>query len=154
VAAVRWAGPQDVARLREIATAAYAPYVSRIGKQPAPMTADYAAAVAEDEVWVAVAGDVIVGLLVLVPAADHLLLENVAVDPGWQGRGIGARLLAVAEERAAHAGLAEIRLYTNAAMTENIAYYPGHGYIETHRGQGDGFDRVYFSKRLDADQTG
>jgi ribosomal protein S18 acetylase RimI-like enzyme len=148
VAAVRRAGPQDVARLEEIATAAYGPYVPRIGKPPAPMTADYAAAVAADDVWVAVAGDVVVGLLVLVPAADHLLLENIAVDPRYRGRGIGARLLSVAEERAAHAGLAEIRLYTNAAMTENISYYPRHGYVETHRGQGDGFDRVYFSKRL------
>jgi GNAT superfamily N-acetyltransferase len=148
VVAVRQAGPQDVARLREIATAAYAPYVPRIGKPPAPMTADYGAVVAAEHAWVAVAGDTVVGLLVLVPAADHLLLENIAVDPEWQGRGIGARLLAVAEQQAEHAGLAEIRLYTNAAMSENIAYYPRHGYVETHRGQGDGFDRVYFSKRF------
>jgi ribosomal protein S18 acetylase RimI-like enzyme len=148
VTAVRRARPQDVARLEEIATTAYKPYVPRIGKPPAPMTADYAAAVAADDVWVAVAGDVVVGLLILVPAADHLLLENIAVDPRYRGRGIGARLLSVAEERAARAGLAEIRLYTNAAMTENISYYPRHGYVETHRGQGDGFDRVYFSKQL------
>jgi ribosomal protein S18 acetylase RimI-like enzyme len=146
-AAVRRAGPQDVARLAEIAAAAYAPYVPRIGRQPAPKTADYAAAVAADEVWVAVAGEVIAGLVVLVPADNHLLLENVAVDPAYQGQGIGARLLEVAEEVAAAAGRTEIRLYTNAAMTENIAYYPRHGYIETHRGRDDGFDRVHFSKQ-------
>lgn len=111
------------------------------------MTADYAAAVAADEVWVAETGSVIVGLLVLVAAADHLLLENVAVDPDYQGQGIGARLLAVAEEQAAAAGLGEIRLYTHVLMTENQAYYPRHGYVETHRANVDGYDRVFFSKR-------
>jgi hypothetical protein len=37
---------------------------------------------------------------------------------------------------------------TNAAMTENLAFYPRHGYVETHRASQDGFDRVFFSKRL------
>lgn len=153
--AVRKAGPQDVGRLRQIAATAYARYVPRIGRQPAPMAADYAGAVERGEVWVAVCDQVIAGLLVLVPSPGHLLLENIAVDPSYQGLGIGAGLLAVADEQAALAGLAEIRLYTNAAMTENIAYYPRHGYVETHRARSDEFDRVYFSKRLGGgDQTG
>jgi len=112
------------------------------------MTADYAAAVQRGEVWVAMLAETIAGLLVLVRRPDHLLLENVAVHPGFQGTGVGARLLAVADEQAALAGLAEIRLYTNVAMTENLAYYPRHGYVETHRARSDEFDRVYFSKRL------
>jgi ribosomal protein S18 acetylase RimI-like enzyme len=112
------------------------------------MVADYPAAVAEHEVWVALTGDAIVGLLVLVPSADHLLLENIAVDPGYQGRGIGARLLAVADEQAAAAGLGEIRLYTHVLMTENQAYYPRYGYVETHRANVDGYDRVFYRKRV------
>ena len=40
-------------------------------------------------------------------------------------------------------------IYTNAAMTENLAYYPRHGYTQTHRAQLDGFQRVFFRKRLD-----
>jgi hypothetical protein len=43
----------------------------------------------------------------------------------------------------------EIRLHTNAAITENLAYYPQHGYTETHRTQQDGFHRVFFRKRVD-----
>jgi GNAT superfamily N-acetyltransferase len=147
---VRKAGPGDVAEIRAVAAAAYAPYVARIGRPPAPMAADYAAAVGRGEVWVAVGDGAIEGLLVLVPAPDHLLLENVAVRPAAQGTGIGARLLALADDEARRLGLAEIRLYTNAAMTENLAYYPRHGYVETHRGEGDGFSRVYFAKRLPA----
>jgi ribosomal protein S18 acetylase RimI-like enzyme len=72
----------------------------------------------------------------------------VAVDPADRGGGVGARLLALAEEQARSLGLAEIRLYTNAAMTENLACYPRHGYAETGRGEQDGFQRVFFSKRL------
>jgi hypothetical protein len=33
-------------------------------------------------------------------------------------------------------------------MTENQAYYPRHGYVETHRGNDQGFDRVFFRKRV------
>ena len=87
--------------------------------------------------------------IILLFRAGHLLLENVAVLPAAQGRGIGARLLALAEDRARARHVPEIRLYTNAAMTENLAYYPRHGYTETHRAQQDGFHRVFFRKRVD-----
>ncbi len=147
---LRKAAPGDVAEIRVIAAAAYAPYVARIGRPPAPMTADYPAAVERGEVWVAVDDGTVAGLIVLVPRPDHLLLENVAVRPAVQGTGIGARLLALADDQAMRLGLPEIRLYTNAAMTENLAYYPRHGYVETHRGEGDGFSRVYFTKCLPA----
>lgn len=43
----------------------------------------------------------------------------------------------------------EVRLYTSAAMTENLAYYSRQGYTETHRAHHDGIHRVFFRKRLD-----
>jgi GNAT superfamily N-acetyltransferase len=147
---LRRAQPADVAEIRAVAQAAYEPYVARIGRPPAPMTADYAAAVDRGEVWVAAADGAIAGLLVLVQFPDHVLLENVAIRPDVQGTGIGARLLALAEDQARHLGLSQIRLYTNVAMTENLAYYPRHGYIETHRAEDGGYSRVYFSKHLAA----
>jgi GNAT superfamily N-acetyltransferase len=145
---LRRADPADVAELREIAAAAYAVYTPRIGRSPAPVTADYASAVTSGQVWVAVDDARIAGLLVLIERPGHLLLENVAVRPSAQGQGIGSRLLALAEREAARLGLTEIRLYTNAAMTENLAYYPRRGYEETHRAEQDGFQRVFFVKRL------
>jgi hypothetical protein len=33
-------------------------------------------------------------------------------------------------------------------MVENLAYYPRLGYVEYDRRREDGFDRVYFRKRL------
>jgi ribosomal protein S18 acetylase RimI-like enzyme len=148
VLTVRPARESDAAALAAVAAQAYRPYVPRIGREPAPMTADYAQAVRSGLTWVAEADGDIVGLLVLVVHPDHLLLENVAVLPSAQRRGVGARLLALAEDQARARGLDEIRLYTNGAMTENLAYYGRHGYAETHRAEQDGFRRVFFTKRL------
>jgi GNAT superfamily N-acetyltransferase len=148
VVVVRRAEPDDAAALRAVAEAAYQRYVPRIGRKPAPMTADYAAIVRDGQAWVAVEHGRIAGFVVLVARPDHLLLENVAVRPAAQGRGIGARLLALAEDQARRLHPGEIRLYTNEAMTENLAYYPRHGYVETHRAEQDGFQRVFFRKRL------
>jgi GNAT superfamily N-acetyltransferase len=145
---IRPAGPPDVEELGRIAAAAYQRYVPRIGRPPAPMTADYARAVRAGDGWVAVGDGEVLGFAILVPQRSHLLLENVAVAPQAQGRGVGARLLVWAEERARDLGLDEIRLYTNEAMTENLAWYPRHGYAETHRSEQDGFRRVFFRKSL------
>lgn len=145
---LRLAQAGDLAELQAIAAAAYAVYLPRIGRPPAPVTADYTGAVRRGEAWVAAEDDQIAGLLVLVARPDHLLLENIAVRPTAQGHGIGARLLALAEREAYRLGLGEIRLYTNAAMTENLAYYPRHGYALTHRAEQDGFRRVFFAKQL------
>jgi GNAT superfamily N-acetyltransferase len=135
--------------LREIAVAAYEQYVPVIGRAPAPMTADYAAAVRSGQAWVAAGAAGVIGFIVLIPQPGFLLLENIAVRPAAQGQGTGARLLAFAEEQARALRLAEIRLYTNEAMTANLAYYPRHGYTEAHRAQEDGFRRVFFRKQLD-----
>ena len=136
-----------MAQLRSLAAAAYLPYVPRIGRPPAPLAADYAAIVARGEASVAVRAGQIIGMIVLVVHADHLLLENVAVLPADQGRGVGTRLLEFAEARARELGLPAIRLYTNEAMTENLAYYQRHGYVETHRAVEHGLRRVYFIKQ-------
>ena len=111
----------------------------RIGRRPSPMDQDYAERVREAQVFVWDDRGVR-GVLVLVAASDHLLIENVAVDPLAQGRGIGRGLLEHAEHEAAALGLDELRLYTNAAMTENIALYARLGYREDGR-RSDGWLR-------------
>jgi ribosomal protein S18 acetylase RimI-like enzyme len=90
----------------------------------------------------------IAGVIVLVSGDDHLLVENVAVAPGMQGRGLGGELMRFAERRATELGVGELRLYTNELMTENLALYPALGYVETGRRAEDGLSCVYFSKRL------
>lgn len=145
---IRAARPADVAALGALARAAYQHYVPRIGREPAPMTADYAAAVAAGQVWVAERDRLIVGFVVLIPESDCLLVENVAVRPGEQGGGIGRMLMAHAETIASQQDRSELRLYTNELMTENLTYYPRLGYVETHRAEQHGFRRVFFRKPL------
>jgi ribosomal protein S18 acetylase RimI-like enzyme len=127
---------------------AYEHYVERIGMRPGPMDDDYDAAVRDGRAWVADDGGAIAGLLVLKAHADHLLIENVAVEPARQGQGIGRALLAFAEERARELGLRELRLYTHVKMTENQALYARLGYREDERRSEQGLARVFMSKRL------
>ena len=63
-------------------------------------------------------------------------------------------LLDRAERDAVELGFSEVRLYTNEAMTENLSFYPRHGYRETGRAVQDGFRRVYFSKTVGNDDVG
>lgn len=145
---LRPARPEDADAMWRLARAAYQHYVPRMGREPAPMTTDYTRIVARDRAWVAECDEILLGLLVLQPTPDHLLLENVAVTPHRQGRGTGSLLLGLAEKQARIAGVPEVRLYTNAAMTENHGYYRHQGYQETHRASEHGYDRVYFSKTV------
>ena len=144
----------DLPDIQQLMVDAYTKYIERIGRPPAPMTADYAAALEHSRVWVLECDNAIVGALVTEDRADHLLLETVAVAPGAQGSGYGRLLLERAERDAVELGLTEVRLYTNEAMTENLTFYPRHGYRETGRALQDGFRRVYFSKTVRNDDVG
>jgi ribosomal protein S18 acetylase RimI-like enzyme len=144
---LRRATADDTTAMHDIAQRAYGIYVERIGRRPAPMDDDYDERIRASSVFVA-DDDGVVGLIVLVATPDHLLIENVAVDPDHQRAGVGRALLSLAEDYAGELGLARLRLYTNVAMVENIRLYTRLGYEEDHRHIGDGFQRVYMSKRL------
>ena len=145
---IRPAVAGDVPAIEALVRDAYAMYVPRIGREPAPVTADHAGLVAAGRTSVIEADGEVAGVIVLIPGGAHLRVENVAVAPKAQGRGLGRELMAFAERRAAQLGMAELRLYTNQLMTENLALYPALGYTETGRRVEDGFARVYFSKRI------
>lgn len=145
---IRLAREADVAVVRALVQAAYAPYLERLPMVPVPLSADYAALVSAAACRVAATPERVVGLLVLWPRGDHLLIENLAVLPGVQGRGVGGLLLDRAEQEARRSGTAAVRLYTNAWMHENLAWYGRHGFVETSRTGDTGFDRVFLEKRL------
>ncbi len=72
-----------------------------IGREPKPMTADYEAALRDHRIDLLYADGTFAGLIETIPGADHLLIENVAVSPAFQDRGLGRRLVAHAEALAA-----------------------------------------------------
>jgi len=147
---IRSAIADDLPEIRRIVRAAYLPYMLRMGRPPAPMLDDYAARMTITSLHVLERKDGgLSGIIVLLPRADHLLLDNIAVDPAWHGQGFGRRLMNFAETEARRLGLPEIRLYTNALMTENLALYPRLGYRQTDRRMEQGYDRVFFAKSVD-----
>ena len=91
------------------------------------------------------------GLIEVIPAATHLLIENIAVRPDRQGEGIGGKLLLRAEELARSLGLKETQLYTNAAFASNLSFYSHRGYQEFRRGTVvPGSVTVYMAKKLES----
>ncbi len=146
---IRPATAEDAEGATGVARAAFTGYVERLGGvEPWPMSLDYAVLIEAGHTWVAEQDGQVVGVLVLEPHEDHLLLEILAVTPARQGSGLGTRLLDLAESQARDLGLPEVRLFTNMLMTENLVFYPRHGYVETHRDQVGPFHRVFFTKRL------
>ncbi|MFP5499585.1 GNAT family N-acetyltransferase [Pseudomonas sp. SDT2931_S440] len=144
---IRPATVDDIAAIEAIVHAAYSPYIQRIGRKPGPMLDDYRQQVAAERVHVLESAGQVRGFVVLIHHDEYLLLDNLAVDPGAQGLGYGRLLLGFAERQARHGS---IRLYTNEAMTENIALYTRKGYVETHRAEENGLRRVYMQKDLTA----
>ena len=148
VADIRPAEAQDAAAVSECVRMAYAKYVERIGREPAPMLADYEAMIGAGEAWVLTGNGEMLGVLAMRPDEDYLFVETVAVRPDRQGKGRGRRLMAFAEEKARKLGLPEIRLYTNEKMWENFSFYEGLGFEETGRCFDEGYRRVFMRKRL------
>ncbi len=134
--------------MHECAAAAYSHYIARIGKPPGPMLEDYSRVVAAHEAFVAEAQGAVVAFVVLIRTPEAVLLDNVAVLPAFQGRGLGKRLVALAEARAREHGFRAIDLYTHESMHENAAMYERLGYRETERKTVNGYRRIYMRKQL------
>jgi GNAT superfamily N-acetyltransferase len=99
-----------------------------------------------------VASPDLIGLLILRVTDDGaLMVENVAVDPPAQGRGLGRALLAFAEQQARERGIGELRLYTHERMRSNIELYSRLGWTEYERLTEHGFARVFMRKPLSPD---
>lgn len=145
---LRRATADDVDAIRALTRLAYAKWVPVIGREPWPMTADYALAVERHRIDLAYLDGALAGLVETISQPGHLLIENVAVSPAFQGRGLGGVLLARAEALAAAGGYDQIRLYTNQRFTSNIALYLRRGYrIDREETHAAGVS-VHMSKQL------
>ena len=148
-ARIRPARLDEAALLAALVGRAYAPWVPVIGRRPGPMDDDYAARIAAGEAHVLEDPDgALLGLVVIERHADHLMLDNIAVEPAQAGTGAGRRLMEFVEAEARRLGYAEVRLYTHALMARNIALYERGGFVVTDRRSEKGFDRVFMAKRL------
>ena len=145
---IRRATAVDWPAVTALVQRAYGPWIAAVGRRPAPMDDDYAARCAAGQAFVLERDGAPAAVLVLEDAPDPLWLDNIAVDPAWQGQGLGRALLNFAEAEARRRNLPELRLLTHQAMLSNIALYARLGYVETDRRVEDGFARVFMAKRL------
>jgi len=112
------------------------------------MRQDYAEVIRDYDVTVVEHDGEIVAILTLGVTDEGLLLDNVAVRPDHQSRGVGRYLLEHAEGEARRQGHDSIHLYAQEIMTENLALYRSLGYVEYARRTEHGLHRVYLRKSL------
>jgi GNAT superfamily N-acetyltransferase len=144
---LRRASDADVEAITALVRAAYEHYEPLLGRTPFPMLTEYATAIHEHEVWVlASAHGAIAAVLELIEEPERLWIENVAVDPGRQGRGLGRALLQFADDEARRRRLPRLGLLTNERYVANIAMYQRYGYRETRREPRLGTDVIHFEK--------
>ncbi|KAM0478445.1 hypothetical protein ACHAP7_006120 [Fusarium lateritium] len=143
---------EDIPAIKNIVNKPYTKYIERIGKPPAPMTADYTKLLASHDVFVLTIAPTkqIVGSIVIKEDldTDSIKINNLVVDTAAQGRGYGGLLMRYAEAFAKARGRQALTLFTNAMMYENLTLYPKMGFEETERKSEDGYQRVYFRKEL------
>ena len=146
---IRRADPPDVDAVRSLVREAYAQWIPVIGREPLPMKADYEKAVRRHEIDLLYADESLVALIEVFLTDDHLFIENIAVSPKHQGKGLGHHLLNHAETKAKGVGMGEMRLLTNQAFATNVRLYQSVGFridrTEPHSGGGT---TVYMSKDL------
>ncbi|KAG9999349.1 hypothetical protein KCU78_g15953, partial [Aureobasidium melanogenum] len=160
-ATISLACPDNLNAVTDLITLAYTPYITRLnGKKPAPMTADYAALISSSCLYIlfasfpssasASASAAILGCisLELNTTGEALEINNLAVSPTAQGKGYGKSLMKFAEDVAKKKGVKKLELYTNVKMVENLILYKKLGYVEVGRWSEDGFERVFFVKKL------
>jgi DNA-binding MarR family transcriptional regulator/GNAT superfamily N-acetyltransferase len=75
-------------------------------------------------------------------------IKRMWVDDRWRGCGLGGRMLAALEDAARDLGYREVRLDTNATLTEAIAMYERSGYRAVPRYNDNPYAQAWFAKRL------
>lgn len=142
---IRKATAKDAENLKKCMESAYSMYQDRMGgiRLP-PMEADYLSEINNYPTWVVESEGKILGGLIMAFENDQASIANVAVEPKYQGQGIGRELLKFAESKAKEKEYSELRLTTHVLLDENIALYNQLGWRETGRGE----SKVFMTKEI------
>jgi len=131
---IREAIPQDSDSLKVCMQSAYAAYRERMGAvRLPPMDADYLSEINNYPTWVVESEGVILGGLIMVFENGQASIANIAVDPRFQGQGVGGALMRFAQSKAKEYSFSELHLATHVLLTENLSLYRHLGWEETGR---------------------
>lgn len=129
--ALRRATLADVPAIRALKDIAYAANETVTGVLSLPRKVDYAAMLADHEIWVA-DGEGHLAACAVLQVAPEAVIYSLAVHPDGQGRKLGDALLAFSEKRLAELGASRITLFTHAALEHRIGWYERRGFRRTH----------------------
>lgn len=109
------------------------------------LTVESLAEKAKAEIAYAVENDGrLAGCIFLRPEADCLYIGKLAVLPSAQGKGVGRRLLDIAEKTACDLGLPALRLETRIELVSNHSTFAAWGFAKTAEKSHPGFVRATF----------
>jgi len=140
----------DMHHVWHIVYHAYSAYIPLLGRTPPTFLEPFDQHITAKNLWLMDSTAGVNVMLVLTPAADHLMIQALCVNPDHQGQGLGQQALAFAESKARELGYDEVRLYTNSKMSRNLKIYRQWGFRETHRESYDWGKRVHLRKLLKA----
>jgi ribosomal protein S18 acetylase RimI-like enzyme len=142
---IREATPEDSDSLKKCMESAYSTYQDRMGgvRLP-PMDVDYSSEIKNFPTWVVESEGGILGGLIMIFEKDRAAIANIAVNPKFQGQGIGGELMRFAESKARESGFSELRLATHVLLDENISLYRHLGWEETGRDK----TRVFMKREI------
>ena len=131
---IREATLEDAEGLGKIMESAYTPYQERMGgiRLP-PMDVDYSSEIENYPTWVVESEGYILGGLIMVIENENASIANIAVNPGFQGQGIGGELMKFAESKAKEKNFSELYLTTHVLLIENLSLYRHLGWVEIGR---------------------
>jgi len=145
---MRIAAISDAEAVTALTRMAYTKWVPVIGREPLPMKADHAAFIKEHRVDLLFCGEELAALVETIQRKEDILIENVAVDPRFQKRGYGRKMVVHAEQLAVQAGLDVVRLYTNSLFEVNLRLYASLGYEFERSEERNGGVAIHMLKRL------
>lgn len=143
---IRKAGPED----NDEVTAFAFEIMRSLGVEPDPENIDYALATFGKErelplsAFVAVDGELPVGSVILKPITPSVAeMTGFYVRIGFQGQGIGYKLIKTALSTALETGYEQVVLTTNRNMTAAIRLYESFGWVRQHMKPDNGADYLY-----------
>ena len=142
---IREATLDDSIGLEKCMKSAYSTYRERMGGVDLPpMDVDYLSEIKRYPTWVVESDRNILGELIMVLERNRASIANIAVDPKFQGHGVGGALMKFAELIARENNLTELHLATHVLLSENISLYQHLGWAETGRDE----SRVFMRKMI------